>query len=42
MRSRTTDPNEPQAMIRLYWLLWILFYAEYAFLGLYRLVIVAA
>lgn len=40
-RSRTTDPSEPEAMTHLYMLLWALFYAEYVFLGLYRLLLAA-
>ena len=41
MRSRWTNPNDPQAMMRLYRLLWVLFYAEFVFLGLYRLLLAA-
>jgi homogentisate phytyltransferase/homogentisate geranylgeranyltransferase len=41
MRGRTTDPGQPGAMARLYRLLWVLFYAEYVFLGLYRLLLAA-
>lgn len=37
IRSRKTDPGEPQEMMSLYRLLWILFYAEYVVIGLYRL-----
>lgn len=36
--SRATNPNEPSSMHRLYRLLWILFYSEYVFFGLYRLI----
>ena len=39
-RSRATNPADPRAMTRLYMLLWALFYAEFVFLGLYRLLVV--
>jgi homogentisate phytyltransferase/homogentisate geranylgeranyltransferase len=39
MRSRRTNPHDPPAMMRLYGLLWVLFYAEYVILGLYRLLV---
>lgn len=40
LRSRLTDPNQPAAVMGLYRFLWILFYAEYIFLGIYRLILV--
>lgn len=40
LRSRLTDPADPRAMMRLYLLLWALFYAEYVILGVYRLLAV--
>ncbi len=32
-----TDPDSPPSMMRLYLLLWVLFYAEYGFLALHAL-----
>jgi homogentisate phytyltransferase/homogentisate geranylgeranyltransferase len=40
LRSRLTDPNQPAAVMGLYRFLWVLFYAEYIFLGIYRLILV--